>query len=380
MMANYPQICADLTKIRHNIDMLTALCVAHGVSIAAVTKVVCADENIVRVLENSGAAMLADARLENLARLQTRKPKLLLRAPSPDEADETVRLADISLVSEKGTIRALGTAARAAGRKHAIILMIDLGDLREGLLFTNRKAILSAADAAKAEPNIELLGVGTNLTCYGAIIPDETNLGELCRIAGEVRAHTGLPVPIVSGGNSSTLGLLKRGCVPDGVNHLRLGESILLGNDTAARRVMNGLCGDAFTLSAQLIEVQTKPSVPIGESGANAFGERPTFFGDGDQIRGICKIGRQDTAADGLTPRDADIKIIGASSDHLIVDLTRARPYRVGDVLDFTPDYGALLRAYTSEYVKKTYVGEPKPAQRHLPPVEADTRRRFLRE
>ena len=355
-MATYPRITADLTKIKHNIDALAALCGENGVSIAAVSKVVCADERIVRVLEESGATMLADARTENLVQLDTRKPKLLLRAPAPEEAEEAVTLADISLVSEIATIQALGTAARAAGKVHQIILMIDLGDLREGLLFLDREAIYRAADAAKAAEGIALVGVGTNLTCYGAIIPDETNLGELCQIADELRARTGLPIPIVSGGNSSTLGLLKRGLVPEGVNHLRLGESILLGNDTAACRVMNGLYGDAFTLATRLIEVQRKPSVPIGESGANAFGEHPTFESLGDQIRGICKIGRQDTVADGLTPRDGDIKIIGASSDHLIVDLTNAREYHVGDVLEFTPDYGALLRAYTSPYVARGYI------------------------
>lgn len=356
-MAIYPQICADLKKIKHNADMLCSLCAENGISIAAVTKVVCADERIAEVLENSGATMLADARTENLLRLHTKKTKLLLRAPSPDEAEETVKIADISLVSEIDTIHALGSAARTDGRTHSIILMIDLGDLREGLLFLNREEIFRAADAAKKEEGIDLVGVGTNLTCYGAIIPDENNLGELCRIAKELRAHTGLPLPIVSGGNSSSLGLLKRGMVPEGINHLRLGESILLGNDTAACRVMNGLYGDAFTLSTKLIEVQRKPSVPIGESGANAFGEHPTFESLGEQVRGICKIGRQDTVADGLTPRDPEVKIIGASSDHLIVDLTRAKPYRVGDILDFTPDYGALLRAYTSAYVHKTYVG-----------------------
>lgn len=355
-MATYPQICADLKKIKHNADRLCALCAENGIAVAAVTKVVCADEQITGVLENSGAAMLADARTENLLRLHTKKPKLLLRAPSPDEAEETVAVADMSLVSEIDTIRALGSAARTAGKIHSIILMIDLGDLREGLLFLNQEGIFRAADAAKKEEGIDLVGVGTNLTCYGAIIPDETNLGELCRIAKELRAHTGLPIPIVSGGNSSSLGLLKRGMVPEGINHLRLGESILLGNDTAACRVMNGLYGDAFTLSTKLIEVQQKPSVPIGESGANAFGEHPTFESLGEQIRGICKIGRQDTVAEGLTPRDPEIKIIGASSDHLIVDLTRAKSYHIGDVLDFTPDYGALLRAYTSEYVHKTYL------------------------
>ena len=144
-MANYPQICADLKKIKHNVDTLCALCAEYGVSVAAVTKVVCADERIVRVLEHSAATMLADARTENLAKLNTKKPKLLLRAPSPEEAEETVELAEISLVSEIETIRALGSAARAAGKVHKIILMIDLGDLREGLLFLNREQIYAAA-------------------------------------------------------------------------------------------------------------------------------------------------------------------------------------------------------------------------------------------
>ena len=204
-MATYPRITADLSKIKHNIDALCTLCHENGVSIAAVTKVVCADERIVRVLENSAASMLADARTENLARLKTQKPKLLLRAPAPEECEEAVALADISLVSEIATIYALGKAARTAGKTHQIILMIDLGDLREGLLFLDRDAIDRAADAATAEAGVELVGVGTNLTCYGAIIPDETNLGELCTIADALRTRTGLSIPIVSGGNSSSL-------------------------------------------------------------------------------------------------------------------------------------------------------------------------------
>ncbi len=355
-MGEYPRICADLGKIKHNIDTLTALCGQHGIAVAAVTKAVCADETIARVFEQSDAAMLADARTENLNRLNTKKPKLLLRAPAPGEADETVAAADASLVSEIDTIRAQGKAALRAQKKHAVILMVDLGDLREGILFRNRQAIYRAALAAADEPALELLGVGTNLTCYGAISPDETNLGELCRIAEEVRDRTGMPVPLVSGGNSSTIGLLRANRVPKGVNHLRLGESVLLGNDTAIKRVINGLYGDAFTVSAQLIEIQRKPSVPIGTRGYNAFGEQPVFSDNGEQIRGILKIGRQDTTPDGLTPHDANVLSVGASSDHLIVDLTRAKRYNVGDVLDFTPDYGALLRAFTSEYVKKTYI------------------------
>ena len=61
-------------------------------------------------------------------------PMWLLRAPTPATAADTVRLADVSLNSEVETVRALDAAAAAAGRRHGIVLMIDLGDLREGIM------------------------------------------------------------------------------------------------------------------------------------------------------------------------------------------------------------------------------------------------------
>lgn len=361
-MAGYPRVTADLGKIRHNAATLTRLCKAHGVSAAAVTKVVCADERISRVLAESGACMLADSRIRNLAALQgvamqTEKPRLLLRAPAPSEAAEAVSSSEAMLVSECDTIRALEKAAEKKGVRVKIILMIDMGDLREGVFYTQRTRILLAARAVQNAPHLELYGVGTNLTCYGAILPDEGNLGALCEIADWLRRETGERIPLVSGGNSSSLGLMQSGRMPKGVNHLRLGESILLGNDTASCRPIEGLYSDAFIVSAKLIEVQTKPSKPIGTSGANAFGERVEIKDEGEQTRGILNIGRQDTIADGLSPLDAGLVILGASSDHLIVNLTNSvQKYAVGDRIEFVPNYGALLAAYTSAYVEKTYL------------------------
>jgi predicted amino acid racemase len=207
-----------------------------------------------------------------------------------------------------------------------------------------------------AQPALELWGIGTNLTCFGGILADEENLGCLTDIAAALRRSLDTPLPIVSGGNSSSIGLLLDGRMPKGVNHLRLGEAVLLGNDTAKCAPLPGLYTDVFCLSAELVEVKTKPSRPIGTAGANAFGEPVHFEDEGEQLRGILAIGRQDTNAEGLKPLDAGVRILGASSDHLIVDLTQAKTeYRVGDILSFLPDYGALLKAYTSAYVIKAY-------------------------
>ncbi len=352
----YPRLTADLKKLRHNLDLLVEICHEHGIQMAAVTKVVCADPRIVALIEESGADILADARIRNLQAMQTSKPRMLVRLSMPSEVDHVVQCADISLQSEIHTIRCLGQAAAAQGRQHKVVLMIDMGDLREGIFFQDRELVHQTAEEVLAHPSLELYGVGVNLTCYGAIIPDQENLGGLVALAEELRSRYGIPLPFVSGGNSSTIGMVREGRVPSGITNLRLGEALMLGNDTARCELMEGFHGDAFTLSAELIEVQRKPSKPLGTSGANAFGEKVHFEDHGPQIRGILAIGRQDIVAEGLTPHDPLVQILGASSDHLLVDLTAAPGYRVGDPLHFNLDYGALLRASTSPYVRKLYV------------------------
>lgn len=352
----YPMIQADLGKLRENAAHLAGLCRKAGIQYYAVTKCVGAQPDIVAALADI-ADGFADSRLQNLARINTAKPKLLLRIGDPAQARDIVQHADISLQSEILTIHALGEAAQALQRQHKVILMVDLGDLREGLMYTDREGILRAASAVKDTPGLTLHGVGVNLTCFGGIIPQEDNLGRLVEIAAWLRRELDLPIPLVSGGNSSTVGLLLQGKVPAGINHLRIGESMLLGSDTATGEAFDFLHRDAFTLQAVLGEVQTKPSRPIGSPGPNAFGERVSFPDLGPMRRGIVLIGRQDIDVDGLIPRDVRIQVLGASSDHLIVDLTAASGYEVGDVVTFGLSYGALLKAYTSPYVHKAVVG-----------------------
>jgi D-serine deaminase-like pyridoxal phosphate-dependent protein len=200
-MGEYPRITADLNKIRHNLNALIALCSEYGVSIAAVGKVVCADEKIIRVFEESGVSMLADARLENLEKITTKKPKLLLRAPSPDAAEETVRLSDISLGSEIDTIRALGKAAELQKKRYSIILMIDLATCAKGFyLPSGRKSCARRRSLRK--------NLGMNCWALARISPAtarssrRNDSGTLCDIADEIRAATAA-LPIVSGGNSA---------------------------------------------------------------------------------------------------------------------------------------------------------------------------------
>ncbi len=353
----YPKLTIDLKKLRENLDWLTGECHSIGIKVAVVTKVFCADPEICAVIEESDADGFADSRLQNLKIIETHKPKQLLRIAMQSEAEDVVRFADISMQSGIETIRMLGAAAEKLRKKHKIILMIDMGDLREGIFFRNEGRIFETAEAIIAEPWLEFFGVGVNLTCYGGIIPDEENVGGLVKFADLLREKYNIPLPIVSGGNSSMMTMLKEHRIPKGVTQLRLGESFVLGNNTETGLPMDELNTDCFVLEAELVEVQPKPSKPIGTSGLNAFGERVTFEDRGPMLRGILAIGRQDVNPDGLTPIDPGVEIIGASSDHLLVNLNRSPNYKVGDTIRFIPDYGALLKLCTAEeYVAREYV------------------------
>lgn len=357
----FPKLIIDINKLKANLDWLTSKCHEIGIAVNVVTKVFCADERICAMIDTGDADGFADSRIQNLDRIHTDKPKQLLRIPMQSEIDAVVRSADITMQSSPETIRMSGEAARSQNRLHRIILMVDLGDLREGIFNEDEAKLFEAADAIVECENLEFYGIGVNLTCYGGILPDEKNLGRLIEIANMLRNHYSLPIPLISGGNSSMMTMLKEGRIPNGINHLRIGEAFVLGNDTSTGLPMAELNTDCFILEAELIEVQYKPSKPIGTSGLNAFGEHVEFEDRGNMLRGILAIGRQDVNIDGLSPLDSNVEILGGSSDHLIVNLTNAdfggRSYKVGDTLRFIPDYGALLKLTTSQYVSREYIG-----------------------
>ena len=352
-MERNPKLIIHKQKLLHNMQTLVQAAHAQGVQIALVSKVVCAHPAVIDCINQSGCDMLADSRTENLRSADTRLPKLMLRIGMPEAAEEIVRGSDISLESETDTILALEQAAAKLDRKHRVILMIDLGDLREGIFFKDWDLILNTAETVKNCPHLELYGTGTNLTCYGSVLPDRDNLGTLVSITERLRNELSLPIPVISGGNSTSLQLLFDGTLPKGINHLRLGESAMCGMIPGTYTPIEGCSQDAFELCATIAECKIKPSYPIGTLSRNAFGETVEYVDKGMMRRAIAAIGRQDVRTDGLTPKDPRIEILGASSDHLILDLTNAPEYRVGDTVSFGLDYGALLSASTSAYVHK---------------------------
>ncbi|HEY3314805.1 MAG TPA: alanine/ornithine racemase family PLP-dependent enzyme [Bacillota bacterium] len=358
-----PRIEIDLAKIRHNAGVLVDLCRQAGVGdVIGVTKGAVARPDVAKAMLAGGVSGLADSRLENLARLRQAGLEThytLLRLPSPSRVDEAVRLADNSLNSEPETLRLLSRAAAAAGRPHGVVLMVELGDRREGLL---PEAVPEAARLVADLPGLTLDGLGVNLTCYGAVIPTPVNLGRLVVLAAKVRRELGLAVPVVSGGNSSSLPLVLDRTIPRGVTQLRLGEALLRGVEAAHGRAIPGTAQDAFIVVAEVIEVKEKPSLPEGEIGRDAFWNVPQFTDRGVRRRALLALGRQDCSPENLIPVDPGMIILGASSDHLIVDVTdAAQTVRLGDEIRFWTKYAAMLQAMTSPYVAQVSLGGASP-------------------
>jgi predicted amino acid racemase/arginase family enzyme len=361
-----PAVTIDLETIEKNARAVCSLCSENGISVSAVTKVTCGSPRVARALLRGGAAGIGESRIENCHRLRASgiiAPLLLLRIPPLSEAAEIVSSVDLSLNSELPVIRALNLEAEKQGRIHDIILMIDLGDLREGVLPAD---LLPAAEEIIDMPAIRLRGIGTNLTCYGGVIPTRSNLQELVDYAHRIEDAFDYHVDTISGGNSSSLPLLLSGEMPKEINHLRIGEAILLGRETVERTPWPGTSQRAFHISAEIIELKKKPSLPIGRTGQDAFGNRPVFEDRGTMLRAILNIGREDVDIDGLSPSDERISILGASSDHLLADVTAiAESTALGGEISFLPSYSSLLAAMTSSYVEKRYLNAPDtPADR----------------
>lgn len=427
----YPRLIADLKKLRENIDTAIRECGDFGIQVAGVVKGVHAVEAFMPAYLESDLTELASSRIEQLRRLRElgwTKTLTLVRVPMISEADEVVRVADMSLNSELPVLRALNDAslrardtAQSASQQtsdtarthavqqtsdtarsteqptsdtaqqtskpwapHKVILMADLGDLREG--FWNKDDLIETAAAVEFEmPGLYLAGIGTNLGCYGALVPTAEKIAELLPIADAVEARIGRKLDIISGGASTSYPRITDADMPKGVNHLRLGENILLARDN---ELFHGhstapMHQDVFTLQAEVIEVKMKPSYPQGEINVDAFGNKPHYEDRGNRMRALVAVGRVDVGSfDDLRPRMPGVEILGGSSDHMILDVQevfdasdnqqnhragniantatfdaseptdgspQSAPIKPGDILEFDVNYGSLVFLTGSE-------------------------------
>ena len=351
-MRQYPQLEFDLALLRSNADAVISRCRGMGIRVCGVIKGVDGLPEAARVLRAAGAAELGTSRLEQVAKCRAAGvpgPWLLIRIPGLTELPDVVALCETSLQSEWPTLLALEEECLRQNKTHRVIVMTDLGDLREG--FWDKKELVDVCERVESDlPHVQLAGIGVNLTCYGSTKPTPEKMNELVGLARQVEQRIGRKLEIVSGGATSSFTLVHWGTMPAGVNHLRIGEAILLGKDLQVDwgiRDMDYLRMDALTLRAEVVEVKDKPTYPIGEFAIDAFGRKPVYEDRGIRRRAILALGRADVGElESLIPREPGLTVIGGSSDHCIVDVEDCpRRLQVGDIVEFSLCYSHMLYA-----------------------------------
>jgi ornithine racemase len=355
--ASAPRLEIHLDRIHHNARELVRRLGPRGISVTGITKATLGSPEVARELLRAGVTAIGESRIENIEsmhRAGLSAPMVLIRTPMPSQADRVVAHADVSLNTELDVIDRLSVAAGRQHRTHGVVLMVELGDLREGILPGDAEAVVRRTLRL---PHIALHGIGTNLACQNGAAPDQHNMGELSSLATSLETTFGLTIRTVSGGNSANLDWVEAADDIGRINNLRLGESILLGREPLRRRPIEGLRTDTVTLVGEVIESMMKPTRPWGDLHQNAFGLRPSVLDRGDTSRVIVALGHQDIDPSGVTPPPG-MTVLGASSDPLLIDTGTARP-AVGTEIRFDLDYRALVRAMTSPFVARHHFGHP---------------------
>ena len=356
-MERKPALICNLSNLESNIKHIKELCDKNNVSLAGVIKGFNGIPEVSLKYDQLGLPIIASSRLDQLEPLKGKvKAKLMtIRIPMLSEISDVVRITDISLNSEIEVLKALDEESRKQNKIHSVILMKDLGDLREGF-FSEDEIIKAALLVEKELKNLHLLGIGTNLGCYGAIVPTVDKMNELISVTEKIEKELGRKLEYISGGATSTLPRLYENNLPQRINLLRVGEGILFPkvlNDTWKCSTTFDSSRDVFKLRAEVIEIKTKPSHPVGEIFIDAFGNKPTYEDIGNRKRALVAVGKVDYAfLDQLIIKEEGAFIVGASSDHTIIDITDAkRDIKIGDIIEFELCYSTLVYLSNSKDV-----------------------------
>ena len=364
-----PILTIDLKRLRENAATEKAELAQYGIEVMAVNKVFNGCVETAKACLDAGIEVIAESRAYNLAKLKETLHcrTCLLRSPVLSEVSDVVRYADISLNSEEAVIRALSDEAVKQGKVHEVLLMVDMGDLREGIWFEEEAHIAATLQLIDALPGVKLYGLGTNFNCYGTVMPTVKNGEDFRELAKRVSSRTGIPITRLSAGNCTSYHLVDKGLWPAGLNHLRIGGLHEYGIEYVDMHYLDAYhhstkpvekaCSPLYVLSAEIIEVNAKPTIPVGELGVDAFLQKKTFEDRGTRKRALLALGRQDVPAENCVPVDDAITILGQTSDHTLIDIEdSAQTLKVGDLVSFELDYTALLAACTTNVIEKHFV------------------------
>ena len=362
------RVIIKLDALRHNLQIVDGWIREHGATWTVVTKVLCGHADTLRALWAMGVRSMGDSRLNNVRSMHEVVPEpgldtWYLRVPQLSSVGEVAGVAGVSLNSETTTIKALSQEAARQGKVHRIIIMIELGDLREGIL---PGSLVRFYEEVFELPNVEVLGIGSNLGCISGQVPTIDQFVQLVLYRELLELKFGRRLPLISAGSSVTLPILLDGHLPKAINHFRIGESLFLGNNLITGEALPGLRTDTIVLEAEIVEIKRKSLVPWGPGGSvapfAAIAASSTTAPSQRGYRVLVNIGQLDADILGMRPEDPACQIAGASSDITVVNVgDDPRGMEVGGVMRFHMNYAAMLRVMSGPYVPK--VVEPEIAR-----------------
>ena len=344
-------------KLSHNFTYLNKMFEKHGIEWAVVSKILCGNKEYIREVIKLGIKQICDSRVSNLKVIKNIDPHIetiYIKPPAKRSLKSIIKYADISINTEFTTIKLLNEEAKKLKKTHKIIIMIEMGELREGVLGDD---FIDFYESVFNLSNIEVVGIGTNLNCLYGVLPNQDKLIQLSLYEQLIEAKFNKNITYVSGGSSVTIPLISKGLLPKSINHFRVGETLFLGTDVYNDSTIRNMEHNVFQLFAEIIELSEKPIVPSGEMGTNVEGEEYEF-NDSDvgknSFRAILDIGLLDVEVKHIQPKNSTIEIAGSSSDMIVLDIGKnIKKYKVGDLIEFQLDYMGTLNVLNSKYIEK---------------------------
>lgn len=345
-------------KLEENYSFLDTIFKSRDIQWGVVTKILCGNTLYLKEIIALGVREIHDSRISNLKNVKALDPTIqtvYIKPPAERNIQSIVRYADVSFNTEIYTIQLLSKEAKKQNKIHKIIIMIEMGDLREGVM---GEELIAFYGTILSMPNIEIRGIGTNLNCLSGVMPTQDKLIQLSLYKQLIEAQFNIKIPWVSGGTSVAIPLMLKNARPMAVNHFRIGEALFFGKDLFTGETIEGMHNDVFKMYSQIIEITEKPNMPTGEIGENVAGNTFSMTDIADMgetsMRAILDIGLLDMQPQYIKPEDSDIIIIDASSDMMVVDISNSKKiYKIGDFVSFKIQYMGGLHLLNSDYIEK---------------------------
>ncbi len=352
-------ITLNREKLKKNYTYLDRLFKDQGIDWAVVTKLLCGHQPYIEEIIKLGCREMCDSRISNLKAIKELDPEVqtvYIKPPAMRSLKRIVEYADVSFNTQYETMKLLSEEAGRQNKVHKVIIMIELGDLREGVMGDDLMYFYARVIDL---PNIKISGIGSNLNCLHGVMPSEDKMIQLSLYKQLIEAKFNIQIPWVSGGTSVVVPLMFNKVVPRGINHFRIGEMLFFGNNLFTDDNVAGMEQDIFKLKAEIIELYEKPKVPTGQLAANPSGEilevNKEDYGKTSH-RAILDLGLLDISPDYLMAEDQEFEITGASSDMLVLDLGENKQgYKVGDLVSFRLKYMGALALFNSNYIEKRF-------------------------